>query len=146
MNTLPPLIVVADRGHFIAYETLRNRGLRVISAVDLLQGHRKPHEQLTDRAGGFPNSGTMGKGNSSADRMSRDTEMDMQTFRQLAELLDSLLKEQQPDAWAVAIPSEINGAILHEVNPRWESRIAINLPKDLTRMPPHEVRSHFAFA
>lgn len=146
---IPSLIIVADRGHLQAYAIDRSARAptpRLIDSKDFSEGLQKLSEQVTDKAGGFPNTGSGGYANAAAERMTLTAELEMRSFRHAAERIASLLREHRPDAWAFAAPSEINRAILDGLHPTLRDRLAQNLPLDLINVPADELLGHFARA
>ena len=142
MKTLPPLLIVTDRGHFIAYRIYPDGNPEVLDHATFAEGVQKLSEQVTDRAGGFPNGGTEGKGNSAAERMTLVAEMEMRCFRHIGEHITNVLKSHE-GPWGFAAPSEINSAILDQLDKTYLTRLKINVPRDLARIPSVEIPQHF---
>ena len=111
--------------------------------MDIAEGLQKIGEQVTDQAGGFPNTGTQGHGNASAERMSLTAELEIRTFKKIARRIEELCSQHQPDSWGFAAPSEINGAILDNLDHAWSDKLSINLKLDLTGVPSSEVAQRF---
>jgi len=143
MNTLPPLVIVADRGHLKAFKPGAERGLQLLHTTDFKEGLEKLSEQLTDQAGAFPDGGTMGHGTSTAERLTLVDEIDSRIFRRIGQVIDQLHSEHTPGPWALAAPSEINRAILSEISPSVRDSLALNLPLDLTNTPHGQLAEHF---
>lgn len=142
MKTLPPILIVTDRGHFIAYQLNSDFKPQKIDETKFAEGNEKLSEQVTDRAGGFPNGGSKGQGNSAAERMTLVAELEMRCFRHIAERIISVL-EQAHGPWAFAAPSEINGAILDGLPKNLKDRLKLNLTRDLTHTPATQLCDHF---
>jgi hypothetical protein len=141
---LPSLLIVADRGQMLAYaidEKRRGPVPRLIDSLEFSEGRQKLSEQLTDKAGAFPAGN--GQATASAERMTLTAELEMRTFRHIAERITTLFQERHPDTWAFAAPSEINGAILDELDPALRGCLKQNLTRDLTRIPADELVEHF---
>jgi hypothetical protein len=150
MKKHPSFLIIADRGHLIAYtcETEIRRGSvpRMVAEVTFSEGLEKLGEQVTDQAGSFPAAGTAGRGNAAAERMSLIAEIDVQNFRRVGNCINHVLSSHHPDDWGFAAPSEINRAILEFVKPEFTGKLSHNLPKDLTKTPAGEVIERFEAA
>lgn len=145
MSTIPSLIIVADRGHVIAYERQNTGSYQVVHSHDIEEGLQKLSEQVTDKAGRFPDLSTNGKGNSSAERLNLKAEIEMQTFRKIVQYIQEWFQgEFSGRSWGFAAPAEINNAILDGLNADLKARISYNLKLNLTGMPAQEVVKHFS--
>lgn len=143
---IPSLLFVADRGRFLTYtldRTASRPRLDLIDVIELDEGRRRLGEQLTDRAGSFPVAGTGGQANGAAERMTLTAELEMRTFRDLAEQIILRVEERLPDTWGFAAPSEINGAILDGLPTDVQRRLTCNVKADLTNTPPQDLLKHF---
>lgn len=139
MKTLPSLIITADRGHVDVYCPQQDGFLREFDSLDVREGKTTPTELNTDKAGSFPNTGTMGHGGSTGERLGMEAEMEMRSFRKIAEHITEVCDRLQPKSWAFAAPSEINGAILDGLKPELKNRLAVNLKMDLVHASAHEI-------
>src|SRR5262245_37943902 len=130
MNT-PPFVVVADRGNFKAFAIeptqVHGPAPRLLESIEFTDARQDFSDRFSDQAGGFPNAGTQGKGNSHAERLSLETELDLRLFRQISEHLNKLLEDKNPKRWGFAAPAEINGALLERVDSKWKERLTANL-------------------
>jgi hypothetical protein len=143
MYTLPPTLIVTDRGHFVAYRLHPDSGPEVIDHATFTEGVEKISEQVTDKEGSFQSGGNgAGKVHASAERLHLQAELEQRCVRQIGERIQSVLT-QYGGLWAFAAPSEINGAILEQLPREFVDRLRINLPKDLARIPSHQVPDHF---
>lgn len=142
MKTLPPILIVTDRGHFVAYRLHPDSSPEVVEHATIAEGVQKLSEQVTDQAGGFPAGGTAGQGNSAAERLTLVNELEYRCFRQIGELIQSVLSEHG-GPWGFAAPSEINAAILGQLPKPLLENLRINLPKDIARVPAPDVPPHF---
>ena len=145
MTKLPPILIVTDRGHFVAYKLLRGSVPAVLDHATFSEGVDKLSEQVTDKAGGFPNGGSAGHGNSAAERMTLVAELEMRCFRHIGDHISKVL-EANPGTWGFAAPAEINSAILDQVPKPHLERMTLNLRKDLARVPATDVVDHFVEA
>jgi hypothetical protein len=146
-------LIVADRGNLKAYrvEAVPNgRAPRVhlVQAFTLPGAHLKISEVNTDQAGRFPVGSTpaqsQGRHQNSIAERHYEIETGKRLARRLAEHIEDVLKQEQPRNWSFAAPSEINHAILDELEPSYRSNIAENLPLDLVNLPPHELLDRFS--
>ena len=146
---IPSLLIVADRGQLLAYaidRSTRMPSLRLIDSTEFAEGHQRLSEQVTDKAGAFPVTGSGGQANAAAERMTLVAELDTRTLRRVADRITALLKEHCVESWDFAAPAEINRAILNSLQPSLRERLAQNLPLDLTHVPSKELLGHFVRA
>lgn len=144
MKRLPKLVVVADRGRIVAYVPDENhKTLRVLKEADLVEGHAKISDLVTDKAGAFPDSKSAGQGTSAGEQLKLKEELKVRALRKVARELGQLLAELEPDNWGFAAPPEINGAILVLMEPQWNESLAANLPVDVVREPSSDVARRF---
>ncbi len=144
MNKIPSFIIVADRGHAIAYEKQDSGSLRKFDAIEIEEGANKLSELVTDKAGRFGNTGTPNKDGSSAERLPLEAEMEMRCFRKVAQQIETWVGSRNGESWGFAAPSEINGAILDGVDKKCLAKLSINLKRDLTTTPVTKLVEHFA--
>lgn len=147
MNT-PSFIIVADRGELKAFvvdksPAGRSNFPRLVDSLFINESHQRYNEMFTDRAGGFPNAGSGGQGNSIAERMTLAAETETRTFQRLAQEMTIILKKHHPERWGFAAPSEINGAILDGVSQEYKKRLTVNLRQDLVNLPAGALLAHF---
>jgi hypothetical protein len=140
---LPELIIAADRGRFIAYAPNDSGSLKALRSEEIPQGLNKLSEQVTDKAGAFPVSGSHGTTTASAERMTLEAELEMQSFRRVASSIESLVWQRRPGSWGFAAPSEINGAILDGVDAKVKQSLVTNLRLDLVNTPADQVAKRF---
>lgn len=145
----PSLIIVADRGSLFAYEVDRKTRKpfpRLLQSVFFAEAHQRLSDQVTDRAGSFPVTGSGGTTNAAAERMTLVAELDTRTIRRVADEMSTILQRQRPEAWAFATPSEINGAILDHLPPAWRETLVENVTSDLIKVRPDALLDHFTSA
>ena len=118
--------------------------LREFDSLDVREGKATPTELNTDKAGSFPNAGTMGHGNSTGERRSIDAEMQKRSFRKIAQHIAEVFDRLQPQSWAFAAPSEINGAILDGLPSDLRDRLTVNLRMDLVHASSREIAARVA--
>lgn len=151
---LPELIIAADRGRLVAYTPNESGTLKALRSEEIPEGLNKLSEQVTDRAGAFPMMGpnrgatsggvNVGTFTGSAERLTLEAEIEMQSFRKVASNIQSLVSKRQPKTWGFAAPSEINGAILDGVDPQIKQSLVANLRLDLVNVPADQVAKRFS--
>lgn len=145
----PAFLVIADRGRLLAYavdRTVRTPIPRLLEAVDFEEAHQRLGDQVSDKAGAFPVTAGGIHANAIAERMTLVAELETRGLRRVADRIATLLRRHRPESWAFAAPGEINGAILDALHAAYHSRLAQNLPRDLTRVPAGELLGHFSRA
>lgn len=140
MKHLPDLLVVTDRGHFIAYEANGHNNLSKIETMDMDEGLKKLSEQVTDKAGGFPASETNGHGNSAAERLPLQEELETRTFRKITQRIRDLLGDNRFETWGLVAPPEVNNAVIDALDAKQVGRLTVNLKLDLTGQPPDSLK------
>jgi len=143
----PELLIVADRAHMKVY-TVKQPGGRapmphLVEDFTVDEVHDRYADQYTDQAGAFPNAGTLGQGNSTAERMTLEAENETRFFRKLASHLEEVVRTHRPERWSFAAPSEINGAILDGIPNDCRKTLVQNVPKDLVNQPAAGLLAHF---
>lgn len=151
---LPDLIIAADRGRLIAYTPNESGTLKTVRAEEIPEGKHKLSEQVTDKAGAFPMMGpnrgatsggvNIGTFTGSAERLTLEAEIEMQSFRRVASDIEALVTRHHPRTWGFAAPSEINGAILDGLNPQLKANLVTNLRLDLVNMPADQLAKKFS--
>lgn len=141
MKTVPPLIILADRGKLIAYRTTDTGSLQVIETVSFKEGNLKVSEMVTDQSGAFPVSGSTGT--AAYESMTMLAELEVRSFRHIREKIVEILASEKPFSWGFATPSEINKAVLDDLEARHSDRLQANLKLDLVNSPPAAVLKAF---
>lgn len=146
---LPELIIAADRGRVVAYVPNDSGALKALRSEEIPEGLNKLSEQVTDKAGAFPMMGPnraagVGTFTGSAERLTLEAEIEMQSFRKVASNIQTLISRRQPKTWGFAAPSEINGAILDGVDQQVKQSLITNLRLDLVNVPPDQIARKFS--
>lgn len=151
---LPDLIIAADRGRLVAYVPNESGSLKSLRSEEIPEGLNKLSEQVTDKAGAFPMMGpnrgatvggvNVGTFTGSAERLTLEAEIEMQSFRKVASNIESLVSRRQPKTWGFAAPSEINGAILDGVDKQMKQSLVTNLRQDLVNVPADQIAKKFS--
>ena len=145
------LVILADRGSLKAYRVNEtpNRGpsLQLVRAFDITDAHGRYQDKLTDVAGRFSvgdGSANGGRHMSSiAERQALETETDRRIFKQLAENIAEVVKEQRAEGWSFAAPAEIQPAIIELLPREVRDRIVEHVRSDLVNLPVAELTGRF---
>src|ERR1041385_2632127 len=145
------LLVLADLGHFKAFRLEQNQNfsqprLQLLEQWDT-NVPRHLSEEVTDQAGQF-RKGTVPAGPSNlsdGEEHNLDLERRRRALKTVATHLRELLnrKELDVDGCYFAASSEINGAIMEELDQHTRARIQKNVAANLTRLNPDQVISQF---
>ncbi|HEY1084270.1 MAG TPA: host attachment protein, partial [Prosthecobacter sp.] len=103
-------------------------------------GLKKLSEQVTDKAGGFPASETNGHGNSAAERLPLQEELETRTFRKITQRIRDLLGDNRFETWGLVAPPEVNNAVIDALDAKQVGRLTVNLKLDLTGQPPDSLK------
>ena len=141
MKTVPPLVILADRGKLIAYRTTETGSLEVVGTASFKEGNQKVSEMVTDQSGAFPVSGSTGT--AAYESMPMLAELEVRSFRSIREKIVEILDSEKPFSWGFATPSEINGAVLDDLEERYRDRLQTNLKLDLVNSRPDAILKAF---
>ncbi len=137
MKTPPPIIIAADRGRLIAYRLDEGDRPKVLATEEFAEGNSKLSELVTDQAGAFPMTGSVGTG--SAERMPLVAELETRCLRKIADTVHRILGEEKVTHWALVAPPEIHGAIVDFLTAEDRESLSLQLKKDLVNSPSKEV-------
>ena len=140
------LMIIADRGGLKAFETCKKEGEKPIVlleqfVIDDMLGDFS--DKMSDVAGNFPINGTAGKGHAASEKMTIKLEHEKRAVKKLVKDIEMLFKKYQPLAWDLAAASDINNAILNDLDLSTKAHLRHNLKKDLMKTPTNELISHF---
>ncbi len=121
MRRIPKLIIVANRGHLIVYQTTETGALEKIEKSEF---HQKD-ETIEVQSQGQP------------------PELAISEFPQISANISEILEREKPRFWGFATPSEINCAILGGIDKSYLDKLAFNLKIDLTLSSPGEIQARF---
>lgn len=149
-------IIVADRGNLKAFRVEkvpngRPPRMQLVQAYTLTASHLKISEINTDLAGRFPvgsgSASSLGRHqNAIAEQHNLPLEIERRAVKLLAEHISSILRQEQPGAWAFAAPSMINRAVLSELEPALTRQLMENIQQNLVNTEPGELIEHFEAA
>lgn len=141
MKSIPSIIIVTDRGNLITYRSTDTNRLQEISRASFTEGKLKVSDTVSDQSGAFPISGSVGT--SAYESMPMLAEREVRSFRKIREKIVEILDREKPGGWGFAAPSEINGAILDELDKKYHQNLRTNLRLDLTNSPPQDIVKAF---
>ena len=137
----PALLILTDRGKLAAYKTTENDSLVPLDTTTFDEGNLKISEIVTDQAGAFPTTG--GIATASYESLPLKAELEVRSFRKIRGKIADILDHENPGSWGFAAPSEINGAILDDLDEKYKKKLQTNLKLDLTNSPPKDVLKAF---
>ena len=137
MKPLPPIIIATDRGRLVAYRLDEADHPKVLATEEFVEGNRKLSELVTDQAGAFPMTGSVGT--AAAERLPLVAELEVRCFRKIAGTVHRILREEKVARWALVAPSEINGAIVDFLEPADRASLTLQLKRDLVNVPSKEL-------
>ena len=106
--------------------------MREFDSLDVREGQTTPTEL-------FPNTGALGHDGPTVGCPGMDAEMQRRSFRKIAQHITEVCDRLQPQSWAFAAPSEINGAILNDLKLELKERLTVNLKMDLVHASSREI-------
>jgi hypothetical protein len=142
MTTLPPILIVTDRGHFVAYRLHPGESPEVLQRADFSEGTDKLSEMVTDQAGRFGSGGMDSSRHSAAERPKLVLELESRCVRQIAAHITEVLTEHA-GTWGLAAPGDIMPGILDQLSLALRKRLHLNLSKDLVKVPVGEIAGYF---
>ncbi len=140
------IVIVADLGELKAYKIHENDGalsgefpnsyrLEMIRDENFIEGRKKMGEILSDSTG----------------RMIHDTldehdailEKDNRVLKDLAQTIEEIAKDEEPNHIFLAFPKEHNNQLVEKLRNDVKELIEINLPSDLVKTDKSKLLSHF---
>lgn len=143
------LIIVADRGGLKAFKTSKERDEKSIELLEqfvIEEVLGDFSDKMSDVAGNFPIDGTAGKGHAASEKMTIKIEHEKRAIKKIIKDIEVVLKKHQPFVWDFAAASDINGAILDHLDISLKAHLRHNLKKDLMKIAPRDLVSHFEHA
>lgn len=146
------IFVVVDRGHFRAYleEIPLKPGwaptIRSLENQELLEGQEHERDRVTDQAGRFGNRMHLGGGEGASidERLPEKEERERRSVSTLVVAIESLLQRHPYATWYLAATPPLHHPILERLSATVNDRLLQSVAKDLTNLPAHELRGHFA--
>ncbi|MBN2161137.1 MAG: host attachment protein [Spirochaetes bacterium] len=127
------MIIVTDLEHFKAFKMKKRRNsskesLELLTSFDNIEPHKKISERMSDRAGRFRGHGTGESHRSTSEDRRRLT-------RYIADRVNSVLADNNVEAWYFAAPKKINNEILGNVKTDFMNKLRTTIQSDLTKSP-----------
>ena len=141
MKTLPSILIAADRGRLIAYRCEENDRPRVVANTEFEEGSRKLSELVTDQAGAFPVTGSVGT--ASAERLPLENELEIRCIRKIAETIRTINAKEKPAHWGLAASSEIHATIVEHLSNEDAKTLSRHVKRNLVNSPSSEVAAAF---
>ncbi|MES2309095.1 MAG: host attachment protein [Verrucomicrobiota bacterium] len=146
MQTVPHVIIVADRGEIKFYHldhiSSIRPALRLMDSLIIPESHQKYEDRFTDQAGHFSNPSSTGAG-STGERLPLKNETQARIFRQLGGQINQWLRSNHSPAWSFAASAEISSSILDEVSPDLRRHLHLTVHKDLVKKPVSKLLEFF---
>jgi hypothetical protein len=140
MKDFPHLIILANRGHLVAYRPMESGYIEMVDSLEPMEGNAKISDLVTDQAGAFP---TDGPGTAAYESMPLAAELEIRSLRQIGGKIGEILEREEPATWGFAALSELNEAILEHVPDEYRDTLTVNLFLDLTNSPVAKVQARF---
>jgi hypothetical protein len=142
------LIILTDRGSLKAYRVdetpTRGPSLQLVQAFNITQAHGKLIDKVTDLAGRFPVSDGAGVHHGASIAESKlETETDRRIYKQLADQIVKLVKNDGVKGWSFAAPASIHSAIVDLLPRDVRDRIVEHVKSDLVKIEPAKLPTHF---
>lgn len=144
------LLVVADLGGFKAYKLENNQinrapRLEFVEQFQNATAHDRLVDRVSDLAGRFPRgTGTKAGGAmSDGERHNIELEARKRLVRQLAQRLNTLARSPEIERCFLAASKEINHQLIEELDPQVRTKIAKNIPADLTKLEQVDILRRF---
>jgi hypothetical protein len=142
--------VALNRGSIRIYEHSQpvgqtTPGLKPVQRLDIPAGRSKFNHYETDQAGRFPSQPHQGpyEGMSIDERLPGQNEHEKRVFDEVAREVEAFFSAHPDAQWDYAAPPGVHQAVLERLSSPLKQRIRKALTKDLTNLPPTEVREHF---
>ena len=150
-------IITADRGHLRVFQQQiapgqQTPGLQEVTALDFPAGVRPYSDRDTDAAGRFQSSRQPSRGSGAPtarsgmsidERLPMQREEERRETRDVAETIESFLREHSDATWDFAAGPEIHHDVLEALSPEVRARLHQAVTKDLIHQPDTALRQHF---
>jgi Protein required for attachment to host cells len=143
------LVIVADRGSLKAYQVTetptRGPSLKLMQAFDVTDAHGRLIDKVTDLAGRFPVTEGAGsrRGPASIAEPKIETELDRRIYKQLADQIAKIVRQDGVEGWSFAAAAKIHGAIVNLLPGDVRERIVEHVKSDLVKVEPSKLPAHF---
>src|SRR5690242_17205350 len=143
------IVITADRGSLKAYQVnetpTRGPSLKLRQAFDVTDAHGRMVDKVTDLAGRFPVTEGAGshRGPASIAERKLEAEIDRRIYKQLADQITKIVKQDGIEGWSFAAASKIHGAIVDLLPGNVRDRIVEHVKSDLVKVEPAKLPAHF---
>lgn len=140
------IVIVADLGELKAFKVEKNEGvvnnemkisysLNLINDENFINGRKKPGELLSDGSGNF-DQGTLENHHAKTERENR-------TIKDIAQDIDMIVQEMQPEQLFLAFPKEHNHELTDKLGQKTKAVLTKNITSDLVKTNKEKLLSHF---
>ncbi len=142
------VIIAVDLGHFKAYRVTKNpmESVRteLIKSYDLIEGHGKLTDKLSDTAGRF---GTGGGKKGSAKGYGEPHNLLLETEKKLIKAItkdiNELVTVEKCSKWYMSAVKKINKKIVNGLEQAVKEKLDKNITADLTKVAKSEILGYF---
>jgi len=135
------LVIVANLGRLKVYRVAkaapgRGQKLDLVEDINFINAHTRFRDMVTDQAGryGIDTGNAYLKSDYEAQGAKR--EIQRRSVREVAEEIDRVLDEEEPEGWYLAAAPEHHDAILAEIRPDHRERLVWSVYADLVKSRP----------
>lgn len=140
------MIIVADLGELKAFKveehkgTVRNQmkishSLKLITDEDFISGRKKLGQVVSDKSGSFVAD--------TLEAHNLKTEKENRTIKDIAQDIDMIVKEMQPEQVFLAFPKEHNHELTDKLAQETKAVLVKNVASDLVKTNKEKLLSHF---
>ena len=141
------LVIVTDRGSLKAYRVAetptRGPSLKLVQAFDTTDAHGRMSDRVSDFAGRRGAELMGAHPTSSIAETKLEVETDRRIYRQLAEQIAKIVKNDAAAGWSLAAPSEFHATLVDLLPADIKSRIVEHVKSDLVKTEPAKLPGHF---
>src|SRR5688572_12463730 len=142
------VIVVTDLGNFKAYKLEKSHfntpRLELLQDSLPVNGQGKIIDKVSDQAGRYHNGANAKWATPWGEPHNIELEDRKRRIRQVAQELDSILRDDGVDGCWLAASKEINHQVMAELMPQTRTKVLKNISADLTRIDKSQLLDHFA--
>jgi hypothetical protein len=145
---MSPLYVAIDRSRLRVYQASAgelpdgNGSWTVLASEDFPEGRTAYADATSDAAGRFPTA--QGTGMSIDERLPLKEEHEKRVVAEVASALRRCLMEHPKATWHFAAGPGLFQAVESQLSPDLRARRGRTLERNLAKLPPNELRAHFA--
>lgn len=138
-------VFVADHGQLKIFLLDNNHHapqLRLVREVEFTEARQPLSEDVTGPAGRFPNLGTEGQGNSTAERGGLELEHKARAIRAMSDEIVSSLERARPREWHLIAPSDVEQRLMERLPETARKVLGKRITKNLVNVPPQQILPH----